>query len=695
MKHQGKSAHFSDLLLGVAYYPEQVDESEWATDAALMARLGLNCIRIGEFCLSRLQKSDGTLTLDWLERVVDLFAGQGIRTILCTPTAAPPAWVVRLYPDLPMVTPDGRVGLFGGRRHYSVFHEGYRDLCHGIASALAERFGKHPAIIGWQIDNEVGSYSIIDCSAPALRAFHNYLARRYADVNALNRAWGLVFWNQEVESFDQVPAPTEMMTTRSPSHILEYNRFCLQGAAEFILLQAEAIRRHAESRQFITSNCEEAVSHALFRIQREQGISFIDLPCVDNYPELLPGAGRNAMRLDRYRCFESRGRFWAFELQTGSSFTTTGALEHRARRFWALETLARGGRSLLWFHWRRFRAGCEWRHGAILEMDRRPRSAFESVRQIAQDARRLEPILRDAVVETDVQILLSLDNVLARDRASEPVFWLEIQLPDFLRHRWPMWEKEVLRAVYNPLCALGLTVGFVTEESEWDRARPLIALDVDICSDALAAKLHHFCENGGTLIVFPGAGERDACGCNIDTPPGKLRGLLGVALKDYYPLAALEGATFDPATGRLTREKASAEGAVAEAVLRGQKIELDVRHGEVLDVGSAQVLAQYENGPCTGEAVITENAVGRGRAIYLGAVPTGGSAQTLYRKLLPDLAVRATPYRVVKIRSSAGQFVFLLNETPKDVALEKPVEDELTGKSVSVLPAFGVVLMRR
>src|SRR5208283_1068859 len=117
------------------------------------------------------------LTLDWIERCVDLFAKYGIQTILCTPTAAPPVWLAERYPDLACIAPDGRKGLFGGRRHYSVFHEGYRENCRGIAAALAERFCRHPAVIGWQIDNEAGSYSTVDCSPCALAAFHRWIEK--------------------------------------------------------------------------------------------------------------------------------------------------------------------------------------------------------------------------------------------------------------------------------------------------------------------------------------------------------------------------------------------------------------------------------------------------------------------------------------------------------------------------------------
>ena len=682
------------LRLGVAYYPEHDPEDQWEQDARLMQELGLDCVRIGEFCWSRMQQPDGAFTLDWIARCVELFDRHGLKTILCTPTATPPVWLAERYPDLPCVAPDGRRGLFGGRRHYSVFHEGYLLDCRQIAAALSDRFGRHPAVIGWQLDNEVGSYSHVDCSDPARRAFHRWIERKYGTVEELNRRWGLIFWNQEVQRFDQVPAPTEMMCTRNPSYLLDYNRFCLEGMADFLLLQAREIRARS-GQQFVVACATMPVLQTLYRLQRRRGSEDVDAVTVHNYPELAPDPGQTPMFLDMMRGLHSSREYLCLEHQIGSGYTTTGAINPAVRRYWSFETLAHGARAVLWFHWRRFRSGCEWRLTSLLERDRKPRESFRGIGEIVRQMRRIEPHLAGAKVVGDVQLLLSLDNALARDRASEPLFWMEIQLPEACAQRLPMWIKETLRAAYNPLRAFGLTVDFVGEDGDWDVARPVIATDLDICTPELAVKLEGFCRAGGTLVCFPGAGERDENAAHREAPPpGLLAPLFGVELKEYYPLEAGGGSAFDHTAGRATAAAGvDPRRTITRVRVGGADIAFDVRHGEVLDLRGAEAVGSYVEGPYAGSPAVACRKIGKGRAIYLGAVPAdAASAEGLYRNILPELTQHRTGCRRVTWQSPRGRVAFLLNDAPTACPLPAPVHDLITDADLRELPPHGVAL---
>lgn len=692
------SSNSSELRLGTAYYPEHDAESEWERDARLMRELGFDTIRIGEFCWNRMQRPDGTLTLDWLERCVNLFGRHGLRTILCTPTATPPVWLCERFPDLPFLKPDGKPGLFGGRRHYSPFHDGYRDACRQLAAALGERFGRNPWVAGWQIDNEAGSYSLIDCSPPARKAFHAWVARKYGSVDELNRRWGLIFWNQEIERFDQLPAPTEMMCTRNPSFLLDYNRFCAEGFAEFLLVQAEDLRARIEERQFVVASAVYPVLHRLYRLQAERGFAGVDAVTYHSYPELWNSKGQAGLQLDLFRSLSATREFLTLEHQIGSSYSTTGGLNSATRRYWSFETLAHGSRAILWFHWRRFRTGCEWRLTPVIERDRKPRENFRSLRDIVRDLRRADEFLQGGQPAADVQLLFSLDNALGRDRSSEPVFWMEIQLPDGYAQRFPMWIRETLRAAYNPLAGFGLNLDFVAEDSDWDPARPLVATDVDICTPALRDKFEAFCAAGGTLICFPGAGERDEYGAHRDAPPpGLLAALFGVELQDYIPLEAEGGSAFDHQAGQaLKLEAGDAANPRIPVRVGDETVWFDARHAEILQLTGARALGAYQEGLAAGLPALACRTIGRGRAIYLGAVPADeASAAQLYRHLLPELTAGAPiGYRRVVWQTPRGRYEFLLNRQPHPVPLARGGRDELSGQMLNELPGFGVALRR-
>jgi beta-galactosidase len=692
------SSNQSELRLGVAYYPEHDPESDWELDARLMRELGIDTIRIGEFCWNRMQRADGSFTLDWLERCIALFGRYGIQTILCTPTATPPIWLCERYPDLPFLKPDGTPGLFGGRRHYSPFHEGYRECCRRIATGLGERFGRNPHVVGWQIDNEAGSYSLIDCSPPARHAFHQWVARKYGSVDELNRRWGLIFWNQEIERFDQLPAPIEMMSTRNPSYLLDYNRFCADGFAEFLLIQAEALRPQVDPRQFVVASAIFPVLHRLFQIQAERDWAPVDAVTYHSYPELWNHKGQAALQLDLFRSLSASREFLTLEHQIGSGYTTTGGFNSATRRCWSFETLAYGSRAILWFHWRRFRTGCEWRLTPVVERDRKPRENFRSLQGIVRDMRRADEILRGGRLAVDVQLLFSFDNALGRDRSSEPLFWMEIQLPDGYAQRFPMWIKETLRAAYNPLAGFGLNLDFVAEDATWDPAKPLVATDLDICTPALRDKLQAFCEAGGTLICFPGAGERDECGAHREAPPpGLLASLFGVELRDYFPLEADCGSAFDHQAGQAQKlEGVRPDNPRIPIRVGTETISFDARHAEVLELTGAQALGIYGDGISAGQPALACRSIGRGRAIYLGAVPSDEEAATqLYRILLPGLTGERIHYQRVTWDTPRGRYAFLINRQPYPVPLTPGGRDEITGCKMSELPGFGVALMAR
>ena len=132
--------------LGVCYYPEHWEESQWATDAARMAALGLTWVRIGEFAWARMEPQPGKLELDWLDRAIDTLGAAGLKVVLGTPTATPPRWMLDRHPDMLAHDREGRPRGFGSRRHYDFAHEGYRAECARITEILARRYGRNPHV---------------------------------------------------------------------------------------------------------------------------------------------------------------------------------------------------------------------------------------------------------------------------------------------------------------------------------------------------------------------------------------------------------------------------------------------------------------------------------------------------------------------------------------------------------------------
>ena len=229
--------------LGVCYYPEQWPEALWAEDAQRMADLGLTWVRIAEFAWAKIEPSPGQFDWAWLDRAVETLGEAGLKVILCTPTAAPPKWLVDLYPEILPVAEDGTVRKFGARRHYCFSSPRYREEAARITRAVAERYGANRHVHAWQTDNEYGDHETIHSYSPAAEAaFRDWLRARYGTIDELNRAWGTSFWSMTYQGFEQIELPNNLVEEPSPTHRVDFMRFSSDQVRNFNRAQVEIIR---------------------------------------------------------------------------------------------------------------------------------------------------------------------------------------------------------------------------------------------------------------------------------------------------------------------------------------------------------------------------------------------------------------------------------------------------------------------
>ena len=114
-----------------------------------------------------------------------------------------------------------------------------------IVTAIAQRFGNHPGLVGWQTDNEYGCHlTVLSYSAAARAGFRRWLAAHYDSIDALNTAWGTVFWSQEYNSFDDIDPPVGTVTEAHPAHRLDYRRFASDEVVAFNRVQTDNQRQY-------------------------------------------------------------------------------------------------------------------------------------------------------------------------------------------------------------------------------------------------------------------------------------------------------------------------------------------------------------------------------------------------------------------------------------------------------------------
>ena len=89
------TSFFSSLRFGGDYNPEQWPREVWDEDVSLMQRAGVTTATVGVFSWARLEPRPGEYDFEWLDDVLSRLHAGGIRVILATGTASPPAWFAR------------------------------------------------------------------------------------------------------------------------------------------------------------------------------------------------------------------------------------------------------------------------------------------------------------------------------------------------------------------------------------------------------------------------------------------------------------------------------------------------------------------------------------------------------------------------------------------------------------------------
>ena len=176
------------ILLGANYYPEDWDDDLIDFDIEKMKETGFNVVRIAEFAWSKVEPREGEFTYTFFDEFLDVAEEEGMSVIFGTPTATPPAWLTEKYPEVLNCRKDGVKFRHGMRRHYNYNSPVYRKLSARIVDRIAEHYGKHPAIVGWQIDNELNCETDEFYSEADSAAFREFLKNRYGTLEKVNEA---------------------------------------------------------------------------------------------------------------------------------------------------------------------------------------------------------------------------------------------------------------------------------------------------------------------------------------------------------------------------------------------------------------------------------------------------------------------------------------------------------------------------
>lgn len=673
-----------EMVLGTCYYPEHWPENLWEEDLERMLECGIQVIRIAEFAWSKVEPYEGVFTYEFFDRFLDLAREKGMKVIFCTPTATPPAWLTEKYPEVLNGTIDGVLFRHGGRRHYNYNSPVYQEKTRIITEAFASHYGPHPAVIGWQIDNELNCERDEFYSESDTAAFRVFLQKKYGSLDKLNEAWGTTFWNQTYTDWKEVHIPrTTPSNNTNPHEVLDYTRFISDSACRYAKLQSDIIRKYVKPGDFITTN-------GLFSNldnQRMAGES-LDFIMYDSYPNF-------AFTKENYEKFSAtlQDRMWSRNLTEVRAVSPNfGIMEQQSgangwnnrmaaptpkpgqMTLWTMQSAAHGADYVSYFRWRTCTMGTEIYWHGILDYSGRENRRLREVREIHRKFQAISEAAGSRY-EARTAVLKDYDNIWDAqldiwhgdvDRLSQQSLFLAAQKSHtpmdyvYLREDTTAEDLKKYQVIFYP--------------------HPVIV------NQQRAAILEEYVEAGGCLVLGCRSGYKDMTGkCVMDRLPGLLAKMSGTDIPEY------------------TRVNPDDEPVYID--WDGIRLEAAVFNDQLEPLtADAQVLGRYENCYYAGTPGLICNVLGAGKVYYFGAAFMEETARVFLEKLgaaSPYADVLELPWECeLAVREKDGRkYYFVLNykKTPVKIQVKEALVDLYTGETVSgqvELEAFGTKVYR-
>ena len=615
------------LAFGGDYNPEQWPEEVWDSDVRLMREAGVGLVTVGVFAWAMLEPAPGASDFGWLDRVLDRLHGGGILVDLATPTASPPAWLIRRHPSILPVTRTGQVLGGGSRESFCPSSPQYRAAAARIVGELARRYAGHPALALWHVNNEYGAHVGPCYCATSERAFQSWLRARYGDLDALNQAWGTAFWGQRYGEWAEIAAPRVAPMGVNPAQQLDFLRFsnaeyldCYRAERDLLRAANPAV---PVTTNFMATNCKHMDYWAW--------AGEVDVIANDHYLR-AEDPDRHidlAMAADLTRGLAGGAPWLLMEHSTSAvnwQPRNVAKLPGEARRN-TLAHLARGADGALFFQWRASRSGAEKFHSAMVPQAGTASRVWREVRDLGADLAALSE-LRGSRVVAEVAMVWDWQS------------WWALELE--YRPSCDLTYLDQVRAHYRALWEANHTVDFVPPEADLSPYKLVVVPSLYLVSAAGAANLRAYVEAGGHLLVSFFSGIVDEHDTVHSGPyPGAFRDLLGLSVEEFHPL---------PAGTHLTLTGAHTAHTWSETVV---------------PAGCEPVLT-FADGPDAGHPALTRHRLGAGQAWYLA---TRTDLAPILTQITTEAALTTpppTPPGTEAIRRTNGTttWLFLLNHTP-------------------------------
>lgn len=630
------------MILGVDYYPEHWPIEMLEEDIERIADLGANTVRIGEFAWHMMEPEEEKYDFSFFDKVIDALKKKNLNVIFGTPTATFPAWISKKYPDVIAMNAFGERHAFGGRRLYCYNAPAYIQLTEKIVTRLLEHYKNEPAIIAWQIDNELGHEGSDQCYCPHCEAaFHRFLEEKYGEIDILNESYGTIFWGQTYNRFDEIPVPKPTITTHNPSLQLDWARFRSDSINRYAKLQIDIVNRFKRPDQKVTHN----LFGGFFDRAYDQNVlaERLDVVSYDNYPvwgglaEPLSPA-HIAMTLDYIRGLK-QDNFWILEeLMGAQGHTIIGYLPRpNQAKLWSHQAMARGCEALLYFRWRGMTRGAEQFCQGILDSDNKVNHKYLEVKTFFEEVKQ-NAAMYFTKINAKVAVLYDYDNRWS---------W----------HAQPQshaldYTGEIVR-LYKGFHNLNIMMDVISTNKDFSPYNVVILPIMQIVDDSLLNRIKQFASEGGTVVFGFRSGIKDRSN-NLRLGENPLNALCGIETFGYESLGC------------------------------GQSVDILGRHGEagkvevwrdLIRTVSAEAIYTYGDTFYDSFAALTVNRIDKGSVYYVGGGICEKTVANLMKRIIEEQNIHGIDSpEGVEVIERDGRWIILNHTGETQVFRDKEIE---------------------
>ncbi len=640
------------MSMGIYYYPEHWDKSEWERDIKNISEIGFEFIHIAEFAWIDMEPQEGAYTFEWLDTVIDLAAKYRLKVILGTPTAISPVWMGIKYPEIYLMGPDYQRAEHGTRAQQSLSNPVWRDFAKEIITKMAERYGNNPNVMGWQLDNEPEAKE--DYSPSSQEAFRTWLKNKYKNIDALNTAWGTEFWSQVYNDFNQIKihnADHVGWWGTNPHALLDFKRYMADTQAEFLDYQASILRPLISKKQFITTNYTATTPNADPR--RTEKLDFNSFTSYLN--KGYSNIGDKGFRLGDPKELSFALNFFktkndiagVMELQPGPTNwgNVNPLLQPGALRMWLYHCFAENMSFACSYRYRQINYGSEQYHSAITTLDgvtlaqggKDYKRAIEEMKQLRKAYNPNEKMPKE-IEARKTALLWNYDNAWSMGRQGQTSQWNTLQF--FQKY------LEIVKSFGSP-------TDIVNENDDLNDYKVVIAPAFELVDDATIAKWMDYVKQGGNLVLTVRTGVKDKNGHLYQSGWGE----------KIYPLIDAKIDYFDQLLPYM------------KGVVKGYNKEYYWNNwADLVNANKPEnVLATYTDQFYAGKAAAVINRIGKGTVTYIGVDTDDAQLETdILKSVYTNAQILTEDYPEGVYVNWRDGFWVAVNYSSKDYELNIP-----------------------